>query len=50
MIELGNVMSTLLLTIIFASGYIAGSISERDKCPAQPIIWEHTVVPQEEEF
>ena len=50
MIELGRVVSALLLTVAFASGFATGVVSERGKCPTQPIIWEHTTVPQATEF
>ncbi len=39
-----------ILVLVFASGYATGVVSERDKCPTQPIIWEHTAVPQATEF
>ena len=50
MIELGRVASALFLTLIFASGYATGVVAGRDKCPTQPIIWEHTTVPPAKEF
>ena len=40
----------LIVVLVFASGYVTGLTSGMDKCPTQPIIWEHTTVPQATEF
>ena len=40
----------LIVVLVFASGYVTGLTSGMDKCPTQPIIWEHTTVPQDKEF
>ena len=40
----------LIVVLVFASGYVTGLTSGMDKCPTQPIIWEHTAVPQATEF
>ena len=43
-------LGMLILAVVFASGYMTGLNKGVGNCPTQPIIWEHTVVPQEEEF
>ena len=43
-------LGMLILVVVFASGYMTGLNKGVDKCPTQPIIWEHTTVPQDKEF
>ena len=45
-----DMVFVLLMTLVFSSGYVTGLTSGMDKCPTQPIIWEHTTVPQAKEF
>ena len=48
--KLTDSIIVLVIVVVFASGYVSGAVSERGKCPTQPIIWEHTTVPQAKEF
>ena len=40
----------LIVVLVFASGYVTGLVDGGNRCPTQPIIWEHTTVPQATEF
>ena len=47
---ISEALSVLILVVVFASGYMTGLNKGVGNCPTQPIIWEHTTVPQDKEF